>query len=101
MYVNTQTFSIGNKVHCSYCGKKAKEDWSWHNHRPDEQYFSCDCQDAKQEINFQENVVKIKRKAENEISELKKTLPLINQEMINEHQYNFELSVLKKKYKIE
>ncbi|AMB18756.1 hypothetical protein BH780_gp173 [Bacillus phage Eldridge] len=101
MRLNTQTFKIGNEVHCAYCGKKAEEDWSWHNHRPDEQYLFCDCEDAKKEISFHENVAKIKRKAETEISELKRTLPKPNQEMVNEQQYKFELANLKKKYKIE
>ncbi|WCS68194.1 hypothetical protein Goe21_00840 [Bacillus phage vB_BsuM-Goe21] len=101
MSVGTQTFKIGIEVYCSYCGEKAKEDWSWNNHRPAKQYFYCDCDNAKKEIDFHKESLKINREAEIKISELERSLPKVNQEMINERQYEFELSNLKKKYKIK
>ncbi|MDK2600491.1 hypothetical protein QO179_23625 [Bacillus stercoris] len=99
MYISTQTFEIGNKAYCSYCGKEAEEEWSWHNHRPDKKYFYCECKDAKKESDFYKEIERIKQKAENEIRELKRMLPEVNQEMINQRQYEFELDMLKKKYK--
>lgn len=98
----SRTFFIDNVAYCSYCGKKAKEHWTWHNHAPDEQYFNCDCKDAKTEIDINEKISDLKWKFECEINKIKyENMPKENKDIIRNMGYEHELKKLKKKFNIE
>ena len=102
MYYNTQTFRYKSKVLCSYCGEEAKNQWEWHNHRPEEQYFNCDCEDALKEKEFLEKSAEIRAEAERKVRELKQELlSQVNQEMINTLLFEEEWKNLKIKYGME
>ncbi|GLI82528.1 hypothetical protein ANABIO32_02150 [Rossellomorea marisflavi] len=98
MKVNTKTFKVGSKVYCSYCGEKAKEEWSWSNHRPDKHYFTCSCEASEKEKEFYEQKRLIKLQAERDIDELKSKLPQPDKKMIEDKRYQFKLYNLNKKY---
>ena len=72
---NTQYIHHKGKVYCAYCGKELIEDNTTDHYEIVEQYYHCDCEDAKKEISIKQEIQKVTKEYDNKIYELKKSIP--------------------------
>lgn len=103
MYKNTETTEIYNKRLCVYCGEEANHDegnFTNHGHEWDDFYF-CECDGAKLEIEKQEKIKEVKILYENKLRDYKSH----GEKMIEKYCYTekrekllHELKVLDYKY---
>jgi len=79
--LNTKYLYFDNKVYCAYCGKEIQADTEI-DHYETTEYYHCDCNDARHEIDLIRQIQKKKeelKQIKNELSELEKaknTIPV-------------------------
>lgn len=99
----TETFRLGSKRYCAYCGNIAQEGFKKDEFDTDRiyYYYYCNCENAKAEIELQEKIDELKRNFNVELRKLideYKPKIVINKELINKKKYEAELNTLKQKY---
>lgn len=73
--INTRylTFPLGER-RCAYCGKVIEPDTEWDDYESYE-YYHCDCEDAKKEIEISLQIRSVENEYIDKLRELKRQMP--------------------------
>lgn len=101
----TKTFRLGSEQHCAYCGKIAQKGIKKGEFDDDViSYYYCNCENAKAEIELQQEIENLKRNYNKKLIEIMdkyESKTTINRELVEEMKYKYEIKLLNQKYRKE